>query len=348
MEKESQANYTGGIKLMLFSIIVPIYGVEKYIETAIQSVRKQDFEDFELILVDDGSKDRSGEIADSYAEKDSRLRVIHKPNGGVSSARNEGLRNARGTYLIWLDGDDILLPGSLSRLAAVISSRKEPDVIFQNYQILMNGSVFPGTEYHFEHSLLESCDTDDALSYLFGTYPDFNWSACMHVYRLKPILANQIFFNETMHMNEDGNWLVEVLLNARTFAASDDSMYLYRMDVEGSSIHAGADLRTYRSSYTMYTRWFYYFKDVYQGTKAKQIMMGRLARGYVNISTSIYDLPPEERKKAIAMFLEHKDIVPYTSKKSQKPFYPILKLLGTKPYLRAIHCAFRLKEKLKK
>ena len=88
------------------SIIVPVYKVEKYLRHCVDSILAQTFTDFELLLIDDGSPDNSGAICDEYAEKDNRVRVFHKENGGVSSARNLGLDNARGTYIMFCDSDD--------------------------------------------------------------------------------------------------------------------------------------------------------------------------------------------------------------------------------------------------
>lgn len=90
----------------LISIIVPIYNSEKYIRRCIESILSQTFKDFELLLIDDGSKDNSGRICDEYAEKDSRVRVFHKKNGGVSSARNFGIDNAKGEWVTFIDSDD--------------------------------------------------------------------------------------------------------------------------------------------------------------------------------------------------------------------------------------------------
>lgn len=92
------------------SIIVPVYNVEKYLEQCIDSILTQTFEDFELILVDDGSPDKCPEICDEYAQKDDRVRVIHKENGGVSSARNAGMKLACGEYILFCDSDDYVSP----------------------------------------------------------------------------------------------------------------------------------------------------------------------------------------------------------------------------------------------
>ncbi len=90
------------------SIIVPVYKVEPYLRKCVDSILAQTFTDFEVILVDDGSPDNSGKICDEYASKDSRVRVIHKENGGLSSARNAGIDVARGKYLGFVDSDDYI------------------------------------------------------------------------------------------------------------------------------------------------------------------------------------------------------------------------------------------------
>ena len=103
--------------MSIISIIVPVYKVEKYIGQCVESILSQTYTDFELILVDDGSPDRSGAICDAYAERDPRVRVIHKENGGVSSARNVGLDVAKGEYVTFVDSDDWLSPSFLADAA---------------------------------------------------------------------------------------------------------------------------------------------------------------------------------------------------------------------------------------
>ncbi|WP_271393614.1 glycosyltransferase family 2 protein [Aequorivita sinensis] len=91
---------------MKISVIVPVYNVERYLDECIQSILNQDFKDFEVLLINDGSTDKSGEICEEYANKDLRIRVFHKENGGVSSARNLGLDNAKGEWITFVDSDD--------------------------------------------------------------------------------------------------------------------------------------------------------------------------------------------------------------------------------------------------
>ena len=92
----------------LISIIVPVYKAEKYLRRCVDSILAQTYQNIEVLLIDDGSPDNSGEICDEYAEKDSRVRVFHKPNGGVSSARNLGLKEAKGDYIGFVDADDYI------------------------------------------------------------------------------------------------------------------------------------------------------------------------------------------------------------------------------------------------
>ena len=117
------------------SIIVPVYQVEKYIRQCIDSILAQTFTDFELILVDDGSKDNSGKICDEYAEKDKRIRVIHKENGGLSDARNKGLDNASGNYFMFVDGDDYIAPNMAECLYKKIFEAKA-DIAVCNYRYI--------------------------------------------------------------------------------------------------------------------------------------------------------------------------------------------------------------------
>ena len=98
----------------LISVIVPVYRCADTLERCVQSVLAQDFADWELILVDDGSPDQSGALCDAFAARDSRITALHQKNGGASAARNAGLNAAQGTYIDFLDSDDLLAPGFFS------------------------------------------------------------------------------------------------------------------------------------------------------------------------------------------------------------------------------------------
>lgn len=124
----------------MISIIVPIYKVESYIDKCIKSVLNQSFANFELILVDDGSPDACGEICDEYAKTDSRIKVVHKENGGLSSARNAGLDIAKGKYIFFLDGDDAFTENALQILHDAICN-SEADVVFAGYNAVDENEI---------------------------------------------------------------------------------------------------------------------------------------------------------------------------------------------------------------
>ena len=111
----------------LISVIVPVYNVEKYLEECVQSILRQSYEEFEIILIDDGSPDRSGEICDELAKRDDRIKVIHQQNQGLSGARNTGIRAAKGEYITFVDSDDRIAPNMLRDLLH-LSLRFDADI----------------------------------------------------------------------------------------------------------------------------------------------------------------------------------------------------------------------------
>lgn len=156
---------------MLLSIIIPVHNTERYLTSCLESILSQSFADYELLLVDDGSTDDSGKICDQYAQKDtlssptgsSRIRVFHKENGGVSSARNLGLDEARGKYIHFVDSDDIVLQGAYQYIAEVCNSYS-PDVVYfdsftdtneKNSLIIDDGKFFESIHRFAEHHYIK-------------------------------------------------------------------------------------------------------------------------------------------------------------------------------------------------
>ncbi len=118
--------------MALVSVIIPVYQIEAYIDRCIQSVRNQTYKNMEIILVDDGSPDMCGKICDQYAEADDRIQVIHKPNGGLSDARNAGILVARGKYLLFVDGDDYIHEKLVERVIRC-AEEKQADIVVFDY-----------------------------------------------------------------------------------------------------------------------------------------------------------------------------------------------------------------------
>lgn len=148
------------------SIIVPVYNSSQYLEKCIESILNQTFKNFELILVNDGSTDHSGKICDAYATQDHRVRIIHKQNGGVSSARNAGLRLVKGEYICFVDGDDWIFEDMLLNLNQ-LSKRTKSDITVCSHFREINGSVV----YHNKENVILEMNNIEAMKQLFtGKY----------------------------------------------------------------------------------------------------------------------------------------------------------------------------------
>ena len=118
------------------SVVIPMYNVEKYLDTCVQSVRKQTLQDIEIILVDDGSPDRCGDMAEEYAKQDSRVKVVHRKNGGLGPARNSGMEVATGEYIGFVDSDDWIEPQMFEELYAAATQRNA-DICFSGMQCMV-------------------------------------------------------------------------------------------------------------------------------------------------------------------------------------------------------------------
>lgn len=140
-------------------MIIPVYNIEKYLEKCITSVLKQTEQDFEILLIDDGSTDRSGEICDSFAEKDNRIAVIHKKNGGLSSARNTGLSKAAGEFISFVDGDDYLSEYYLEK-SLKAAKKYHADIVMFDYNFVdENGNNINSYHVDIEADKILTLDT---------------------------------------------------------------------------------------------------------------------------------------------------------------------------------------------
>lgn len=219
------------MKEPLFSVIVPVYGVEKYICQCIESILNQSFKDYELILVDDGSKDNCPKICDEYALKDSRVKVLHKKNGGLVSARKAGCESASGKYIVNVDGDDWIKDGCFDTIA-LIASRYEPDVI-------CFGAIYawPNRQqdvlYNYTSKLYTRRELEDEIfPVLFeaetGEYfPPSIWSKVVKR-DLYKVCQNNV--DDRIVIGEDVACTRQIVYKARSMYILKDCLYYYRQN----------------------------------------------------------------------------------------------------------------------
>ncbi len=146
------------MKKPLISIIVPVYNVERYMERCLDAVVKQTYKNLEVILVDDGSEDRSGSICDRYASEDARFKVVHHQNGGLSAARNTGIKKATGEYITFIDPDDSITEDYIEYLYNLINKHEADLAICAIEEITESGKTHNYGEGYFEKKLTpENC-----------------------------------------------------------------------------------------------------------------------------------------------------------------------------------------------
>lgn len=212
----------------MISIIIPVYKAETFFDECVSSILAQSYGDFELILVDDGSPDKCPELCDKWAATDSRIKVIHKPNGGVSSARNSGLEIASGDYICFVDSDDTLPENGLHILMKSIEQRNV-EVVFGAFQFQYGDRLLPHTlrlpegKYQFKDVLKNFIDDGTLSGFLLG-------STCAALYKREIILKNHLRFVEGLKNNEDGLFNFELALLANSFAVINTPVYNYRQD----------------------------------------------------------------------------------------------------------------------
>lgn len=208
------------------SIIIPVYNSEKYLRKCLDSIVTQTYTNFEAVLVDDGSTDNSGKICDEYAAKDKRFRVFHKPNGGVSSARNLALENMQGDWFTFVDSDDYLYENSLATYVSHVSddvdcvecSYRKVDI--QDNDITNRNEGEISRKITFEEALMDLFDSIVPNKY--------NGYMCTRLFRTSVMKEHNLRFHEDIYIKEDGLFIVEFLCSSkRDVYISSEIIYAY-------------------------------------------------------------------------------------------------------------------------
>lgn len=203
------------------SIIIPVYNIEPYIGECIESCLRQTYNDFEMILINDGSTDSSGKICDEYAQKDKRIHVIHQENQGLSEARNNGMEIAKGEYIFFVDGDDAITDNALS--VSIDSAEKyNSDIVYFQFQRWNGETIFSDHEEWKNHELL--LNSEECLELLLQRKMcEMVWHG---LYR-KSVIDGIKF--PVGKINEDVYWKYKIIHKAKCIKLISDNLYLYRM-----------------------------------------------------------------------------------------------------------------------
>lgn len=210
---------------MFFSVIIPVYNVEKYLKKCIESLLKQQYTDMEIILIDDKSTDNSLSIAKKYLEYNNVRLILKEKNTGLSDTRNTGIREAKGQYILFLDSDDYVEDGCIVKIEKIIKDAKEPDVVYFGYYEEYEDSKEQSKIYGY---ISEKNQLFTNENFLISELKKRNLYApvWLGVYKRELILDNNMYF-ECGILHEDELWTPQILLKADMIYTSDYAYYHY-------------------------------------------------------------------------------------------------------------------------
>lgn len=241
------------------SIIVPVYNAQKALHRCVDSILNQEYTDFELILANDGSKDSSGTICDEYAAKDSRVRVIHKENTGVSDTRNTAIAQAKGTYLQFLDSDDWITPDA-TKLFVRAATEHNCDLVIADFYRVVGEHVSHKGDIE-EDSVLTR---EQFAAHMMENPADFYYGVIWNkFYRRDLIEKHQIRMDDSINWCEDFLFNLEYILHAEVFYALQVPVYYY-VKTEGSLLSQNLNIsNTIKMKLSVFEYYNNFYKNVY-------------------------------------------------------------------------------------
>lgn len=283
----------------LVSVIVPVYNVEKYLRECVDSVLAQTYKNLEVILVDDGSTDACPQICDEYAKKDNRVCVIHKKNGGLSDARNVGIENASGTYITFVDSDDIIDQNMISFLIKPIAADCDVEMSCCTFREFADGTNPVGADI--------KCDESEIHSYK-ELSRKFTWIiSCAKLYK-KSLFENIHFPIGRLH--EDEFTTYKLCYEAKKIAWTDSKLYLYRK--RAGSITNKKTIKNFSDTFDAFCERLHFFEERGEDEFVTQTVHEMLAL--------MCALCKSDLKKSETSFITNK------ISKNIKPFYKRLSL----------------------
>ena len=298
---------------MFVSIIVPVYNVCAYITTCIQSLIEQDIDDYEIILIDDGSTDGSSEICDELSKKYTKVIVYHKRNGGLSDARNYGLKKATGRYVLFVDSDDYVQKNCLAALKSACIKQNSPDLMFLKAEKVYADGRYEPIDLSFNYTLISTFKQKyDVLSYLanLNKYPGSAWTKLVS---RELLLTHNIFFDYGRY-SEDLDWTRRIIFSANTFGGYEGNYYYYRQNRPGA-ITSFMNLKKFSDLCYVVETWC---KDAtHLDALQRQVLYKFSCYEYKILLADFYFLDNKARKEIISWLEGHKWLLKYNKSNSQ-------------------------------
>lgn len=310
--------------MIFFSIIIPVYNVEDYIDECLESILEQTYKNYEVILIDDGSTDRSGQICERYAMKDTRIHVYHQTNSGLSEARNTGIRKAIGEYILFIDSDDYIAERSLGRIYDLISAQEEQaDLVFLTTKAFFAGKMATPLVDGLDPEQINGKTKDDVMYHL-SAVSKFPASACAKAVRRGFIEENDLYFTRGI-VSEDIDWCIAVFNNAKRFCCGVFDYYYYRKGRLNSITNTKTN--NYIKSYMyMYDKWA--SRDETK-TEYQKVINSFFAYEYLILLCIFSRLDRAKRKEYARAVKAYQWTLKYKKGKRYRLSEILLKMLGT-------------------
>ena len=220
----------------LISVIVPVHNAARYLRRCVDSILGQTYDNIELILIDDGSKDGSPAICDAYQDADSRVIVKHSPNGGVSSARNKGLSLATGSYVSFVDSDDYLTTDAYEKLIGK-AEEQNADIVYSDYSLVYEDGHL---DYCHSSAIGATLQATIANRLLQEKYPGTIWNFLL--IRRDLIVRNGLLFEDTFKFGEDFIFCIKSYLAAEAIEKVEEPLYYYYLGNNQSATYSKPDI----------------------------------------------------------------------------------------------------------
>ncbi len=320
----------------IISVIVPVYNAENYIRECVNSIVSQTFQNIEILLVDDGSRDSSPKICDLLSDEDRRIRVYHKENGGASDARNYGIRKANGKYIVFVDADDFLVgENSLEILVNNLISLGDVNCLCFNCSYYNSDSKDFKRWAPFKKEMLYTIPHNDALIKLVEI-ASFPCSPCMKVLERSFIIDNSIYFQQGITA-EDIPWFIDVLDNADSVRFVDLYAYAYRTNVAGSVTNKSNDYKSYNNLRRVVKTEVDKIGNRSFSNEAKEALLSFLAYEYCILLGQVRSLSKDIREKEYKMLKEDAWLLKYTIHPKVKKVSMLKSICGLRITSRFLH-----------
>ena len=325
---------------MKISFVLPVYKVMPYLERCVLSLLSQTYKNSEIILVDDGSPDDSGKLCDELATRDGRIRVIHQENKGLSGARNTGIDNATGEYIIFVDSDDYwLLNDGLQTL--VDNCDPQTDMVaFKGVDVWKDDRMTNTTDYKLE-AISRIPDVQTLFAYLIQTQ-QIRLTAWLFMVRRQLLLDHQIYFPLRL-IGEDFYWHMELWQHVKAVKLLNLNLYAY--------CHREGSITTQKkllAPYLDYDKTFTYWKERCQkGCTNAESILAYLANIWINRGYRFYRLKTSDRPTALEILRKHADLLDHAATPKAIRTKKLLHLVGLKATVYLLGLYWRLRSRIK-